>query len=245
MLKRLLKACYLNPTIQNLLAGLLAGYVRLVVLTSKVTFEGQHIAEDLHKRKQSYILATWHGRILVTAAAPRALRTPPPLPIHALISPHGDGAMLAAVLRKFHCHVIFGSSNRHGHEAYQSILELLQSSPAIIVITPDGPRGPRMRVKPGIIRMAQESRLPLVPFSNCARRVLRLKSWDRFLLVLPFNHIVYRMGTPLFLEGDHATLPAQAQELEQAMTALQDEVDQKMGQPPTEPGAPSPWLAPS
>jgi hypothetical protein len=69
-----------------------------------------------------------------------------------------------------------------------------------LVITPDGPRGPRAKVKSGVIELARLTGAPIVPVSFSAVRRRFLKSWDAFLLPLPFSRAVYIWGEPIYVE---------------------------------------------
>ncbi len=99
-------------------------------------------------------------------------------------------------------------------------------------ITPDGPRGPRMRVGPGgVVTLSRLAGVPVVPVSFSAKRAFWLKSWDRFLVAWPFGRGVFVWGEPISVPkiADAATLEEHRQAIEQALNVATAEADRRMG----------------
>ena len=96
-----------------------------------------------------------------------------------LISQHRDGQLIARTVRRFGIASIAGSTSHGGSAALRAILRALKAGQCIGV-TPDGPRGPRMRATGGAVDIARLSGVPILPaaFATSRRRVLG--SWDRF-----------------------------------------------------------------
>jgi len=119
----------------------------------------------------------------------------------ALVSASRDGAFLAAVMECFGIEPVRGSSSRRGPRA---LLELTNWAEKRynLAITPDGPRGPAGVVQGGVMVLAQATGLPILPFSYSARWKIRLNSWDRFMIPLPFSRCEMRLGTPLHVPAD-------------------------------------------
>lgn len=93
-----------------------------------------------------------------------------------------------------------------------------------VIIVPDGPRGPARRMKIGGLKLAQETRAYLIPFTFSASKQKRLKSWDRFLMFPPFSKVVVAFGEPVSLASD---LNEEALEMErERLEALMIEMDQ-------------------
>ena len=89
------------------------------------------------------------------------------------------------------------------HQALKEVIDHLKATREIILFTPDGPRGPAQRVKPGVIMAAQASGAPIIPFSWEASRFWQFKTWDKFLLPKPFTTITVKLGEPVyFVDGD-------------------------------------------
>jgi lysophospholipid acyltransferase (LPLAT)-like uncharacterized protein len=103
----------------------------------------------------------------------------------AMVSASGDGAFLAIVLVKFGIQTVRGSTSRRGPQALLEAARWLRKGYSV-AITPDGPRGPSQIVQDGIIYLAQVSGRPIVPVSNFTPWKIRLRSWDRFQIPLPF-----------------------------------------------------------
>jgi lysophospholipid acyltransferase (LPLAT)-like uncharacterized protein len=114
----------------------------------------------------------------------------------AVISGSKDGARAAAVAQRWGHAVILGSSSRGGALALRACVRTLRAGNAV-VITPDGPRGPRETVKPGVAQIALLADAPVFPVCAIARKAWRLSSWDRFMIPKPFTHVDITIGAGL------------------------------------------------
>ncbi len=108
-------------------------------------------------------------------------------------------------------HVIRGSSSHTGARALRDYYQALVKEDISPVITPDGPKGPRFKFKPGAILLAQMSGRPILPMAYAASRAWRIK-WDRFVIPLPLSRIVIAIGPPRYVPRvmDAATLASAA-----------------------------------
>jgi lysophospholipid acyltransferase (LPLAT)-like uncharacterized protein len=142
-------------------------------------------------REDRYIYAFWHDGLL----APLTVHSHP---IQVLISQHADGELIAQTCQRLGVDVIRGSSGKGG---CQALLEMIRHSDqaAHLVITPDGPRGPRHELKPGILMVASHSGLPIVPVGIAFSSAWRARSWDRFAVPRPFSRMVGVVGQPIAL----------------------------------------------
>jgi lysophospholipid acyltransferase (LPLAT)-like uncharacterized protein len=113
-----------------------------------------------------------------------------------LISPSVDGELAAMMVRKAHGYVIRGSSTATGARALRDYYDALTKQAVSPIITPDGPRGPRFEFKPGAILLSQMSGRPILPMAYHARRAI-LFHWDKFVIPMPFTHIVIAVGEPV------------------------------------------------
>jgi len=116
--------------------------------------------------------------------------------IVVLVSRHRDGEWIARTIERLGFRTARGSSTRGGEAAVRELLER-SSDRTPIAITPDGPRGPAGRVKPGLLYLASRTGWPIVPVATAARRAWMLGSWDRFRVPLPFTHVHVAYGQPL------------------------------------------------
>jgi len=200
-------------------------YIRFVYATNRWTVEGGEAARRLRNADRGFILAFWHGRLLMIPMAWQRLA-----PIHMLISAHRDGRIIADAVTYFGVHSIPGSSRHGGSAALRMMLKQLAAGECV-GITPDGPRGPATQASSGIINVARLGGVPIVPivFATSRRRVL--PSWDRFHLALPFGHGVFLWGEPIEIarELDPAGLEAARLLVESRMNEMAQEADRRVG----------------
>ena len=116
----------------------------------------------------------------------------------AMVSASRDGGFLTGILERFHVQPVRGSSSRRGPQA---LLELTTWAERgyDLAITPDGPRGPLYVVQEGVMSLAQLTGLPIVPVSYHLGWRIRVKSWDRFQIPLPFSRCEMIYEKPIFV----------------------------------------------
>lgn len=132
--------------------------------------------EDLSAR---YLYAFWHETLLLPTFR-YSVRG-----CQVLISRSHDGALIAEICHCLGYRPVRGSTSRGGIEA---VREIMNADPRVHVgVTPDGPRGPRRRVQPGIIYLASKTGMPIIPIAFASDRPWRLKSWDRFAIPRPWS----------------------------------------------------------
>jgi lysophospholipid acyltransferase (LPLAT)-like uncharacterized protein len=138
-----------------------------------------------------------------------------------LISPSVDGELGAMMVRRLGAAVIRGSSTHTGARALRDYYQALVRDNVSPVITPDGPRGPRFRFKPGALLLAQMSGRAILPMSYAASRAWLIK-WDKFVIPMPFSRIVIAIGAPYYVPRvtDSAILARLQAEMEQELRRL-------------------------
>ena len=104
-----------------------------------------------------------------------------------LISEHSDGRIIAEALRFLSIGNIPGSSTRGGVRALVQMKKTILKERVHITITPDGPKGPAQKVKPGIITLSSQTGSPILPFSIAYESCWKAKSWDQMMLPKPFS----------------------------------------------------------
>ena len=216
---------------RRFLCWLVACYIRLVWWTSRFETVGEAGPQPYWRDQRPFILAFWHGRLLM---APKAW--PAGASMNMLISGHSDGRIIADAIAHFGLGTITGSKSKGGLAALRAMVRALADGQNIGV-TPDGPRGPLMRASPGIIAAAKLSQAAIIPLSFATTRRVILGSWDRFHFALPFSRGVFLWGEPLFVpkDADAAALETLRHTLETAMNALTAEADRRCGHEPVEP----------
>jgi lysophospholipid acyltransferase (LPLAT)-like uncharacterized protein len=128
----------------------------------------------------------WHNRLFIAAEISRRYR--PSRPLHALVSASKDGAWLSAFFEKVGLRVVRGSSHRGGREAVSSLVQVLRAGNDA-GITPDGPRGPCYKFKPGALVVARRAQVRVAMIGLVFSRSWRLPSWDKFHLPQPFSSV--------------------------------------------------------
>ena len=194
-----------RPVMLATAAATLAGYVRLVDRTGRFELKADPSAAELVRRRRPFIGAFWHGRMMMIQPAWRRLlqRTGVERPLWPCVigSDHADGILVGEVMLRLGLDFLPGSNKRGGLAIFRNALRILDAG-RIVVITPDGPRGPAEVAKPGIARLAQKAGVPIVPISFAANRVRRLRSWDSFVVALPFARGVMAFGEPISIARD-------------------------------------------
>lgn len=200
----------------------LGGGAALTALMRTTRFECsglEHYDEWLGSgRTAIYVL--WHGRLLPCAYHHRHQG------LATLISQHRDGDYIAGVVERWGFHAIRGSSSRGGAGALLQMVRLLRQGMPLAV-TPDGPRGPRQKLKAGVLYAAQRADVPLIPVTAGTEDAWTFGRWDRFVVPYPFARIRLAYGEPLFVpaQADQSEIGRLAEVLEGRLNALTEAVD--------------------
>jgi lysophospholipid acyltransferase (LPLAT)-like uncharacterized protein len=232
MSRRLLK----SQAMQMAAARLLSLYLELALRSTRWRFEGQrHLAPYLGGG--AVIVASWHERLpLIPALWVSDRHAHPNRPVAALASRHRDGRFLGAILGQFGVRIVHGSTeqvkgvvqrrDRGGAAGIRALLAALKEG-AAVVITPDGPRGPRRVAAPGVAQLAALGQAPVLAASGQVRWGIRLRSWDRMVLPLPFGRGVLVCEEPILIPPGEAA--AYLARIETAMNTAADRADSLCG----------------
>lgn len=163
------------------------------------------------------VYALWHGDLL-----PLAMRYAP-TGLGTMISQHGDGSIAARVVSDLGARVVRGSSSSRGAGALQEMARLGNEG-VPLAITTDGPRGPARVSKPGVVRIAALSGLPIVPVSAAGAGEWRAGSWDAFRVPLPFARVLVAFGEdiPVSRDVSKEDLSAVAKRLDAELGVLRE-----------------------
>lgn len=175
--------------------------------------------------KGNVIYAFWHGRLLPLSYLHRNEG------INVLVSTHQDGEYITRIIHGLGFETSRGSSTRGGTAALRDLIATARRG-VDLAITPDGPRGPRERCQPGIIFLARMLGLPVVPVGICFRPSVRLTSWDRFMIPLPFAGGVEVYGEPVMYNNTRRSedsLKEDARDLEMRLISVTEEADGACG----------------
>jgi len=219
---------------QRLFGTVVAGLMWLFHLTVRWERRIDPATQALLDADKPMILCMWHGRMFFLSGGwPK-----PPRKLGVLASAHRDGQLIARGAKSFGYETVLGSSRRGGATALRGMSRLLERG-VTVVITPDGPKGPRMRCKAGAVKAAQMTGAPLVALTGSARPRKVFDTWDRFCLPLPFARAVMHFGPPIQVprEADAETLERCRQAIEDSLNALTNQAERTLGQEET-PAAP-------
>jgi lysophospholipid acyltransferase (LPLAT)-like uncharacterized protein len=198
--------------------------VRIVWRTSRVVgiVGTEHITAAL-SRAPSFIPVYWHQHQLFCVKHLLALRGTG-VKLGFLISPSVDGELGAMIVRSLGAEVIRGSSTHTGARALRDYYQALSQGNVSPAITPDGPRGPPWKFKPGAILLAQLSQRPIIPMTYAASRAWKIK-WDSFVIPKPLSRIVILVGEPVYVAKglDAAGLERLQLEMEGRLQSLYDQ----------------------
>ncbi len=175
-------------TRESFLASVAVFILRLIFLTLRLRMSDP-AGFTRNAIKGPILICFWHNRILGVALT--FLRHYPHKErkgVTVLTSPSKDGEILAQIMHRFGMGAVRGSSSRRGSQALRELTRLIQGG-ADIAITPDGPRGPRYKLGPGVIQLAQTTGARILPVHAHFSRCLRMKTWDGFIVPLPFSTV--------------------------------------------------------
>ena len=179
-----------------------------------------------------YILCVWHDALLLpTFAAPRWMRKR----CCCLVSQHQDGSYLADAMSWMDYTTVRGSSKRGGVEALRELVN--DTYGKHIIVTPDGPRGPRRTMKHGPAFIASQTGRRLLPGAFVVKNGWRIRgSWTDLLVPFPFTTIYIMTGEPISIPADlsRPELGQYVAEAQRGMDRLNEEADRMVNakQPP-------------
>ena len=201
----------LDRILLNTAPWLAAKLVKWIYLLLKPETLGEEKPNELWSEGRHVIFATWHDQLLLISPGYTGG------PAKALVSKSKDGELIARVVSYFGLGVVRGSSNRGGRAAFRELVQL-SKEPCTLGITPDGPTGPRHRIKEGVVQLARLSGRPIVPLAFVCSNGHRFQSWDRFLLPYPWGKAVYLYGEPLYYD-ENETIENFRSRVQEAMDA--------------------------
>lgn len=179
-----------NPLIQSVLAWILARWMRFCYATIRWEHHNQGLAEAVWEQGGGVLVVFWHSR---TSLAPYSWPLDRAPPVKGVISRSADGEFIAKAVAQLGIPAVRGSSSnkdkadrdKGGTQALRDGLRQLKVGG--LAITPDGPRGPARRMAEGLPLMARLSKAPVLFLGLSCNPAIRLNSWDRSLIPLPFG----------------------------------------------------------
>jgi lysophospholipid acyltransferase (LPLAT)-like uncharacterized protein len=231
-----------NPIVQFLIGRLIGSYMLFVGVTTRWTKVNRAAVEPFWRPDGGKLIGCiWHGRFSLIH---KMWSFAPGVPkAKMLISQSREGGIVAHTSRTVGAEVIRGSAAKGrqakgGVEAMRAMARHIDGG-GVIAMTPDGPRGPRMRVKKGPIQLAKLAGAPLLPVTwATSNRIVFDKSWDHFVFPLPFGRGALIWGDPIAPpapDASDAEIEAVRLKLEAEMNRIAAEADRIAGVPVIEP----------
>lgn len=166
--------------------------MRIIWLTTKKKFHFISAIGD-----EQHVCVTWHSELFMSPQAYRHIHKKHPA--SAIISQHFDGALIAKTLHYLHIRPLRGSSRKGAKQVLLQAFKSIKSGEEVL-ITPDGPRGPRHSMSDGAIGIALKSKLPIFVMNYTADKYWQFNSWDKFVIPKPFTKVDFYMQS-ISLEG--------------------------------------------
>lgn len=211
-----------------LICGIGYLYILFVYYTSSWKKDIPEESAKLMESGQKYIFVFWHNRLLMVPPF-----SPKKTKISVVISEHKDGEWIASVMKFFGYGLIRGSSSRNAAAALKEIIKTLKRN-EVVSITPDGPRGPRMKLGGNVIKIAQMADCAIIPVTYSVSKCKILNSWDRFIIAKPFSKGAVLYGKPINIKRkfNDEQLKKAGSELENSLNNISKEADMFVGVEP-------------
>lgn len=162
--------------------------ISLLYATLRVEYRG------LKNIPNKGIIALWHHSLTLAPLIPKYLRDQV---FTMVVSKSRDGQFLSAYLRTYPNIRIIQVGHQTRHAALLQMVGELEKN-RVVMITPDGPRGPAFRVKPGVCFSAQQTGSPIIPMQWQASKVFTFNTWDKIRLPRPFAKIIITLKDPIY-----------------------------------------------
>lgn len=170
-------------------------------------------------KEHQIIAALWHNRTFTPCHFYRYV-VKGATTMSMLTSASKDGAMLATIAEDYGMRAVRGSSGRRGVAGFMDVLRELKSGYSMC-ITPDGPKGPRYKCRPGVVKAASASGVPIVPICIEIPSCWRVNSaWDGYIIPKPFSCVTLHLGEPIQVpaDADEETVRTYCRRLEEALS---------------------------
>ncbi|MDP1630878.1 MAG: lysophospholipid acyltransferase family protein [Caulobacter sp.] len=186
-----MKQFFRSELVLQALANIFSAWLRLCYATLRWTSDGEDRARQVWSGDKGAILCVWHSSIpLAPQCWPQG---PDKQDMRVLISRSADGEFIARTMQMIGFPSIRGSSkkasdvskNKHGEQAFRDMIKWVKGGGGI-AITPDGPRGPAQVMQPGTPSLARITGAPVILCGMASKPCLRIDSWDKTVIPLPF-----------------------------------------------------------
>ena len=207
--------------LKSICVGFLGKWLlKFLYRTSTWNIEGKHRIKSILAEGKSVIVATWHSHLLPTFMDLAGNH------YYGLAGMHKDADLISKIGNRMGWKLLRGSSSDQGKEVYKEMVNILADNGNVVVLTPDGPKGPAKIPKPGIIRAAQKTNAVILPAMGQSKRRWGFTNWDTFYVGKPFSRIEFIYGEPLeFSESEDFDLCVK--KLKKAIDDLEKKVEKR------------------
>ena len=187
------------PVFDNIVKPRLQSFIgkwilKLLYGTNRWNIRGTEHYISLLEKKQSVIIACWHGHLLAPFMHLSGNG------YYGLAGTHRDAEILSRIGHNLGWRLLRGSSSKRGPDVFIELVQVLQNPPVLFAITPDGPKGPPRIPKPGVIQAAKKTGAFIVPVAVHSTQNWEFINWDTFYIEKPFGTIFMEYGSPIFFE---------------------------------------------
>ena len=178
---------HLPPALTSFLC---VNFYKAICATLRIREENREAVDSAHARGEQLIFCLWHDELFSLIPVARQIK------VVAIVSPSKDGDYLERILEANNVGAVRGSSTRGGVRALLSLARMMKKEQVHACITVDGPAGPRHEAKEGGLFLANRTGARIMPVRIYMKNSLKVPTWDKFQIPLPFSRVVIRFGEP-------------------------------------------------
>ncbi|KAF3363296.1 hypothetical protein PHSC3_000187 [Chlamydiales bacterium STE3] len=184
----------MNTLKSKILAYLTKGLLTALLATCKIEIQG---LQELEKKAQQgpCIIMLWHNRLLIIGYI--LSKFTKKMTYSAFVSNSKDGRILAEFVDSYKRGRSIKVAHNARGQALKKLIEELRQRSEVALITPDGPRGPKYKIKPGVIRATEAASASTIPLSWSATEFWQLRTWDNLIVPKPFSKIYVVFGSAI------------------------------------------------
>ena len=211
-----------SPVARRAAVRLLSWLLRGLFGTLRPEYVQRRLEQQAQGGRRPILFAFWHGRMLYFLKLYEYLGAR----VTILVSHSRDGELVTQLLSCFGFQATRGSTSQGGARGLLAVVNKVRTG-MHACFTPDGPRGPRFQVQPGLVMVAKRTGAPILPMTYGAQWKRVLASWDAFVLPLPFSRVVVVYGEPIYVPADAsaADLEAKRREVEASLRRITETAD--------------------
>ena len=197
-------------------------HIKIVTKVIYAIFHAQekytHIIEVDNPGITPCIYAMWHGHQMAVYGHPQKYR------YNVLVSRSRDGQMVGDVIEKMGFKTIRGSKGKKGAvEASMQMISALKSGEDCAMMV-DGPKGPPLKAKDGVLKIAKMAGVPVIPTTWYSTNITWVKfpSWDKLRMPVYHTNLINLYGKPIYVNEDD-----DIEEKRKELQASLEELDRK------------------